>query len=433
MPPREPQPNPREPAKAVHRSEGPILVLVLVVVLAGLPPALYGFFVGGAPSLSPAEAHARLSDPAGGFALVDVRDPVSYSQGHLAEAVSWALDDIARLSGLEDVPALLRGRSLLLVCDGGLSSAIAARILRRRGVEESFSVRGGLQAWTANLTLEGETIVGLPRAKALVLLSSLYAIKPLYMALASWLLYALRKGTDPRFRALRASLVSFLVGEAACWVNFQLLRVESAALEYVHSASMVLFIALLAWVFLEALDRRVLRYSDPAARCALLGVCRGCRKQTGQPCALARVMRLGTVVFVALALLPLGAPPSPVSYNVSILGFVRNLMHPLAIQLYEIRFAPVAAFVLLLAAFLILLVWGQREEAKARILIAAGAGHLGFSVMRLALLSFFRDDLVWFVAWEEWTELLMIGAIAYILWAFRVEGLNKIRSNVTAS
>jgi rhodanese-related sulfurtransferase len=43
---------------------------------------------------------------------------------------------------------------LLTVCDSGQTSGKAAAVLRKAGYENSFSLRGGIQAWRAeNLPL----------------------------------------------------------------------------------------------------------------------------------------------------------------------------------------------------------------------------------------------------------------------------------------
>jgi hypothetical protein len=42
-------------------------------------------------------------------------------------------------------------------------------------------------------------------------------------------------------------------------------------------------------------------------------------------------------------------------------------------------------------------------------------GYLGFYYPRLAFLTFYRDDIVWFIFWKEATELLLMAALAYLL------------------
>lgn len=417
------------------------VVIGIVLASAALPPLLYWLYAGRAPSLTPQEALVRLNEPGSRYVLVDVRQPESFAKAHLSGSVSWPLDNIESLPGADDLPEPLRGRSLILICDGGPSSALGALRLRTLGLAEVFSVRGGLQSWIAQasavepfapmMDLPGGEVGRpayreLPRTKQLLLVVSLYLVKPTYMLASLWLWYVLRKHRGGPSLAMRWSLLSFFVGEMACWVNFQFLREESAALEYVHSFSMVLFIALLTWSLIEAVDERILRYSAGDAKCIMLGHCRGCRKYSDVPCVLKRMFWLGSVSLAALALIPLTAIPNPVSYNSSIFGFVRNLMHPAAIQLYEIRFAPLAAIAFLVGAFSVLLLARQEHEGWAKILLAAGVGHLGFSYLRLAFLSFFGGDVVWFASWEEWTELLMMAALAYALWALHIEVVPRL-------
>jgi rhodanese-related sulfurtransferase len=417
------------------------LVLALAILAGGLPPVLGWLFVGRAPSISPAEASTLVSADDSPYVLVDVRTPSAYAEASIQESVPLPYAQIRDLADAADLPRSLLGRSLVLLCDGGVLSARAALNLRALGVSEVLSVRGGLQAWIATASTSDSLlplrvdeqddapalnpVVRLPVAEQATLVLALYAVKPLYMLLAAWLVWALWPKKTIVLTALRWSLICFFVGELACWINFQFLTVESITLEYVHSFSMTFFIAFLTYALIEAVDRDLLHYTAPAARCALAGYCHRCRKSADVPCVLRRLFQLGCVSLAALSLIPLTAAPNPVSYNAGIFGLVRNLMHPVAVQLYEIRFAPAVAFLLFAAAALLLAFGRHKGENSAVVLIAAGTGHLGFAFFRLAFLSFFPGDLVRFVAWEELTELLMIAALAYALWVFRVELLPR--------
>jgi hypothetical protein len=73
------------------------------------------------------------------------------------------------------------------------------------------------------------------------------------------------------------------------------------------------------------------------------------------------------------------------------------------------------------AAALALTLRNQAQGRWPAILIAAGVGHLGFALFRLAFLSFLPGDLVRFAFWEEVTELLIVVALAYVLGVFRLE------------
>jgi hypothetical protein len=107
------------------------------------------------------------------------------------------------------------------------------------------------------------------------------------------------------------------------------------------------------------------------------------------------------------------------SYNASVFGITFNYSHLAAYQMYEIRYCPVAAIVLL-AGSLAALLWKKRDPvALAKVLFAAAMGPLGFSFLRLMLFAPFSDELVWFTFWEEATEMIFIAAVAYVLWVFR--------------
>ena len=56
----------------------------------------------------------------------------------------------------------------------------------------------------------------------------------------------------------------------------------------------------------------------------------------------------------------------------------------------------------------------------SKIFFAAGIGAMGFSFFRLFLLHCYRDNLVWFAAWEEITEMLFILGVTLVLWTFRL-------------
>ena len=55
----------------------------------------------------------------------------------------------------------------------------------------------------------------------------------------------------------------------------------------------------------------------------------------------------------------------------------------------------------------------------SKIFFAAGSGALGFAFLRLVLLQVYRDNLVWYAAWEELTELLFVLSAGLVLWIFR--------------
>ena len=61
----------------------------------------------------------------------------------------------------------------------------------------------------------------------------------------------------------------------------------------------------------------------------------------------------------------------------------------------------------------------------SKIFFAVGMGFLGFSMFRLILFGVYRDNLLWYVVWEELTEFLFIGLAAIALWLFRERLLTR--------
>lgn len=95
------------------------------------------------PEISPREAHQRLEQ---GATLVDVRD-----EGERALGMAQGARGIARAE-LEDDPALHfpdRDTDLLLICQSGGRSMLAAETLHRLGYRNLASVRGGTSRWIA--------------------------------------------------------------------------------------------------------------------------------------------------------------------------------------------------------------------------------------------------------------------------------------------
>lgn len=261
----------------------------------------------------------------------------------------------------------------------------------------------------------------IPALEQFVLVLAVYPIKLAYMLLASGATVLLWKETTRPLTALRWSMIYFLFGELACWVNILFFFEENLVLEYLHSWGMVVCLGFLVYSVLEAMDSNVFHFSAPDAKCALAGVCHKCAKFTDAPCALERFFKWTLPLGILLAFMPLTAPVVSMSYNTEVFGFARNLSHDAMVQGYELRYAPWAGVLFIGVAWVLTLWRGRRFDVLrvAKILLAAGAGHLIFAFLRLAFFSFYREHLVWFVFWEEFTELILVGSVWVSLWTFK--------------
>ena len=410
-----------------------LLALALVVLAAGIPLTLYWAVLGRSPSISAAEARRQLALPGSLAVLVDVRDAAERVAAPLPEAAPWPATNILALRSPDEMPAEFRDRPLLLLCSSGLNSALAVQRLRRLGLTSAVSVRGGYQSWIA-AEPAGEALQTTPPAEQFALVAAVFPLKLIYMAVALAAIVLLWGQSEIVLAALRWSMLFFLAGELFCWVNIVAFNEESVPLEFLHSWGMVACLGFLAFAAVEAVDRGLIHYSDPRARCAFAGLCRGCAKTQDTPCLVLRLFKWTLPCLAVVALMPLTVQPAAVSYNTRLFSLVRNLMHPVIIQLYESRFAPVAAISLLAVAWLLLLAGGRSSFSLllSKVFLSAGLGHLGFGLMRVTLLAYFRSDLTWFVFWEEATELVLTASVVFVVWVFQARLIRRAAVRTTS-
>lgn len=410
-------------------------IAMLIGAAALLPLILYWLVLGRVPNADPFVASDLLRSDEDAIALVDVREPEEFDASHLEGAVNWPLSQIVSSSSLAEMPAQLAGKRLLLICNGGVSSAEAGRRLQSLGLPNVRSVAGGLQSWiaaaerpdypaVATLRLSSGEAIPLPYRSAPILeqwtaVIAGFVIKPLYMLLSAAMILMLWRKRAQDLAFLRWGLVFFLLGETFCTINYLFFNEQSDFVEYFHGLGMVLGLSFMLTALFEGLDSRLIHYSSDTDKCAALGLCKACSKYSKVPCGLRRLFLVLIPSAVVLAGIPLTASPQPVSYNTTILGTPYNYSHAVVQQLFEIRFAPIAATVLLSLSFTALALKGPQGVRPAKGLFAIGVAYLVFSLLRLTLLSMYASNMLWFVFWEEATELLLMAGILMVLLLFR--------------
>ena len=249
-----------------------------------------------------------------------------------------------------------------------------------------------------------------------------FAAKPFYEVLSLVLAIWLWRQRSPELAALCWAMIFFFIGENCCAVNYLFFSDRSYLFEYLHSFGMVACFGLTIYALLEGIDRRLIKLSDAEAKCAALGLCPRCIKYTNAACGLQRMFLLLIPAVMAICFMPLSADLIPLSYNTEIFGTFYNYSHSVVYQVFEVRYLPVTALVLLAISWGVLRMKKTEAVHWSKVFFAAGTGTLGFSFFRLILLHVYRDNLPWFAIWEEVTELLFIISAALVLWIFR-EGL----------
>lgn len=100
--------------------------------------------------MGPAELEAEWR--AGAVTVVDVRAPGEWEAGHLPGVVNIPLGELPER--LAEIPA---DRPVVLHCQGGGRSSIAASLLQARGLADAVNLAGGFTAWrAAGLPIERE-------------------------------------------------------------------------------------------------------------------------------------------------------------------------------------------------------------------------------------------------------------------------------------
>jgi len=404
-------------------------VLALIAVAVMMPLVWYGLRIGRAPSIL-APAASRLVNERKAV-LVDVGVAPELA-AYLTNAVKWPISSVMEAQTAKDVPQELRGAKLLLICTAGIRSAQAALHLQGLGVE-AVSVRGGAQQYACavpgcsrSVLLRGDPVTDAaipafresPMHEQWAVVSAFFGIKCVYSLLALGIVVILWGRRETDLSAIRWAMIFFFVGEGCCFLNVMAFFEDSMLLEHLHSVGMVLSLGFATYGLLEGWDARLIHYSGDS-RCAMMGFCRACDKYGETGCALRKLFLLLIPATALLAAMPLCSDLRHVAYNTRVLGVLHSYRHPVVHQLYELRYLPALAVILLAGCFLVLWLVERRPVVVSKILFSAAVGAMGFSLLRLMLVAPFSDNQVWFAFWEETTELIYVGLIGAVLALFQ--------------
>jgi hypothetical protein len=242
-------------------------------------------------------------------------------------------------------------------------------------------------------------------------------IKPTYMLISLAIIILLIGQTAREITSVFWGLITFLVGEIFCAINFITYKHASIVSEYIHSYGMALAFGFFTYALLEIFDARLFHINSGA--CAANELCRICKRTSPLHCSARRIAMLTIAMAGIVSFLPLSVSVSPNSYLTDLFGFAYSYARFDFYQWYETRALPLLALAFFIIAFLPLLkTKGDPIPQTTKIFFSAGLGALGFSLFRVILASMFANNLVWFEFWEELTELMFITATGFMLWQF---------------
>ena len=412
------------------------LVGGLVIVGGVLPLIFYYFVMGNVPSVQVEKALFQLNRYPDQFVLVDVRPEPEFQKNHLDGVANWPLAEIGKLSSLQDLPKSFLKKSLILICNAGFMGAEAARHLQRLGLEEVSNVRGGMQEWGKAAALSPDleytryvspgAVSGPPYqelsivAQTIPILSG-FVIKPSHMLISFFMILILWKSSNSGDLNILAWGLGFLLfGELFCAINFIFFDDGSWFSDYLHNYGMMLGFGFILFALFEGLDRRIFGLSSPKKPCSMIALCEKCVKNAKVSCRLQNIYLLACLVLAVIAMLPLLVPVQANSYITEIFGTLHEYSKESIFQYYEFRVIPVYAAICFLAAY----TWQKINPQEilsevSRIFFSGGLGGMFFSIFRLLLGAAFEWQLHYSDFWEEVTEFILIGMVAYVLWQFR--------------
>ncbi|MHC4661091.1 MAG: rhodanese-like domain-containing protein [Planctomycetota bacterium] len=420
-------------------------VFAIAAISYLIPIGAYYIVIARPPSVHVAEAQELLADPRGGAVLIDIREEREYEEEHIGIAVNWPFDEIISLTSADDVPAPFKNRKILLLCPSGIYSARAAGKLTALGMKDVFGVKDGMRQWIASsdekiqkqfpiITASGK-LAKYPHRdfthfEQWCLIFSGFTVKGIYTLISLILIILLWRKKEADLRAVKWALIFFFLGENACLINYMVYLHGCHILEYSHSFGMLLCFSFFVWALLEGIDTRIIRYSDPAKRCGLLGFCGQCIKNTDVPCGFLRLFYFLVPVAAVISLMPLCIEMQYISFNTTVWGYKYNISHPVIYQFFEVRYCPILAITLCAVSFLMLLFKKGGDISQAKLFFAAGTGPLLFGLLRGFTFHGYIGTLVWYTFWEEVTEFLFICSIVVVLWIFRERIFKDVRETV---
>ncbi len=77
--------------------------------------------------------------------VLDLRSADAFARGHIVHAKNIPLDELQ--ANAEKVDKL-KSKSIIAVCDSGVTSTKAVDFLRKHGIESVYGIKGGMNAWT---------------------------------------------------------------------------------------------------------------------------------------------------------------------------------------------------------------------------------------------------------------------------------------------
>ncbi len=398
--------------------------LIAAILTIGLliPIGLYHYATHGVQQISVAQTFNLLESNRADLRVVYLRH--EQDEG-LIDQLSVPTDQFLSLAPDDDIPESIKGKTVLLLCEAGISAAMQAKRFQQSAVHVLVP-KGGTQKLLSQeftTTKPGEyrelksfrSSTVFDRCGVFI---AGFVMKPIYMVLSFLVFLLIRRSRIRELNYLAAAMFAFWAGENFCFFNYVFFNEESYLIELLHMYGMVAcFGFLVLWLY-QLIHGKLIRSADNGKTCLLVPLCRCCTHESGD-CKAEKFTPVIVICFLFLSFMPLTARTTGAAYSTTtISGTASACLHPIWLQIYEIRVLPWNAITLLLIALILYIARHKKSASSIQVFMSFGIGFFCFSIFRLGLLAIYRHNLFWFIFWEELTELLFMCFIIWYLWQF---------------
>ena len=101
----------------------------------------------GYENITPVQLSEKMILNPSSFTLIDLREKKSFVQNAIEGAISDPFDDLLRGLFVEDKYSKKRNQEIILICDTGQKSRVAASMMADEGFQKAISVKGGMRRW----------------------------------------------------------------------------------------------------------------------------------------------------------------------------------------------------------------------------------------------------------------------------------------------
>lgn len=409
---------------------------IIGVVFLGviLVPLLYWVLFRQVPMISVAEAKSLLVTSPQETLLVDVRSSQAYQALHIQSAINlpfrYLLDYL-----MEPTFTVLREKKhVLVICNTGISSSKAVKMMQKFGLTGVRNIDGGMEAWRTNEAIPGQACClvknkqplneNLPTVdytfiEQLAIVVTGFGVKILYLLLSFVLILCLWKQTALEIVAVRRAMTAFFIGEMACAVNYLFFNLRSQLWEYFHSYGMMVCFGLFLYALMKIMDLWFIKFTPPKEKCVLLFLCKKCYKYVDVSCTLWQVFMFVIPAAMVMAFMLFSASLGSAFYVGNIFGTSVIFGHSMVQQVFEVRFCPVLALVFFIISLVVLVLHKEGGIEVSKVIFAMGLGPLMFGLMRFLIYWGYFDNPLWGDVWEEMTELLFIGFVFFVFLKLR--------------